>query len=99
MIVGGKHYRTVWLEGSTVKMIDQHKIPEEFAVAELADYKKTAEAIKTMVVRGAGATSRGAGRGSMDVTSCRVRLACGCFPGAASIATCRTIQEPRLRGE
>lgn len=61
MIAQGKQYVTVWLEGGTVKMINQLLLPERFEVAEFADYKETAKAIKTMVVRGAGAIGASAG--------------------------------------
>lgn len=53
--VHGKHYRTVWMEGSTVRILDQPRIPHEFRIADLARHEDTAKAIRTMVVRGAGA--------------------------------------------
>ncbi|PIU21581.1 MAG: S-methyl-5-thioribose-1-phosphate isomerase [Candidatus Diapherotrites archaeon CG08_land_8_20_14_0_20_34_12] len=52
---GTKHYRTLWLEGKNVRMINQLKIPHEFEIATLKNYKETAEAIRNMTVRGAGA--------------------------------------------
>ncbi|MBN1867588.1 S-methyl-5-thioribose-1-phosphate isomerase [Candidatus Sumerlaeota bacterium] len=55
MNVDGTHYRTVWLDGSTVKTIDQPLIPHRFEILDLADYRATADAITTMIVRGAGA--------------------------------------------
>ncbi len=55
MIVDGKHYRTVWLEGSTVRMIDQPRLPHTFGLVDLAHHTDTARAISTMIVRGAGA--------------------------------------------
>ncbi|MFH1224809.1 MAG: S-methyl-5-thioribose-1-phosphate isomerase [Candidatus Diapherotrites archaeon] len=61
MIAQGKQYVTVWLEGSTVKMINQLLLPEKFEIAEFTDYAQTAKAIKTMVVRGAGAIGASAG--------------------------------------
>jgi methylthioribose-1-phosphate isomerase len=48
-------YRTVWLEGGTVKMIDQRMLPHFFRIAEMRDYRQTADAIKNMTVRGAPA--------------------------------------------
>ena len=48
MKVNGKDYRTVWLEGKVVKMLDQPLIPHEFKIYECADYEETAKAIKTM---------------------------------------------------
>ena len=55
MRVNGKPQRTVWMEGSVVRMIDQPRIPHEFRIADLATYRDTATAISTMIVRGAGA--------------------------------------------
>ena len=55
MQVNGQDYRTVWMEGSVVKMIDQPLLPHRFEIADLEDYHATACAIQTMVVRGAPA--------------------------------------------
>lgn len=55
MIVNGKHYRTVWLEGSTVKMINQNLLPHKFEIVSLKNHKETASAIRDMTVRGAPA--------------------------------------------
>ena len=63
MKVNGQHYRTVWLEGSTVRMINQPLLPHKFEIAELRTYQDTARAIKDMVVRGAGAIGATAGFG------------------------------------
>ncbi|MFH1256714.1 MAG: S-methyl-5-thioribose-1-phosphate isomerase [Candidatus Diapherotrites archaeon] len=52
---GAKHYKTVWMENSSVKMIDQLLLPHKFEVFTAKNVKETAAAIKTMVVRGAGA--------------------------------------------
>ncbi|MFH0956344.1 MAG: S-methyl-5-thioribose-1-phosphate isomerase [Candidatus Aenigmatarchaeota archaeon] len=48
-------YRTIWLEGNVVKMIDQPKLPHFFRIAAAGNHKETADAIRTMVVRGAPA--------------------------------------------
>jgi len=53
--VDGVPTRTVWLDGSTVRMIDQPRLPHTFRIADMATHRDTAEAISTMVVRGAGA--------------------------------------------
>lgn len=50
-----KEFRTVWMEEKTVKLIDQPKLPHKFEIYDSTDHKKTAEAIKTMIVRGAPA--------------------------------------------
>ncbi len=55
MIVNGQNYRTVWMDDGIVRLIDQTKLPFAFAVAECMTYRDTAEAIKSMVVRGAPA--------------------------------------------
>ena len=55
MKVGGKSYRTVWMEGSVIRMINQPMIPHRFEIVDLADYHATADAIRTMIVRGAPA--------------------------------------------
>src|SRR5215471_5600890 len=62
MKVDGKHFRSVWLEpdGWSVGAIDQRRLPHEFIVARLATCDEAAEAIRTMLVRGApliGATA------------------------------------------
>jgi len=55
MKIEGKDYRSVWMEGNVVKMIDQPKIPHQFAIYDSQTYEDTAKAIKTMVIRGAPA--------------------------------------------
>ena len=61
MQVNGKHYRTVWMEGPVVNMINQPLLPHGFEIAQLADHKATADAIANMTVRGAGAIGAAAG--------------------------------------
>ena len=61
MNVGDKHYRTIWMEGSSVFMIDQNALPFEFRVYEAKTYKDTCHAIITMITRGAGAIGAAAG--------------------------------------
>lgn len=55
MKIGGKHYRSVWLEadGHTVSYIDQTRLPFELVVRQLAGVAGAAHAIRTMQVRGA----------------------------------------------
>ena len=55
MHVNGKHYRTVWMEGSTVFMIDQTLLPFQFQIFEGVTHNETCFAIKNMIIRGAGA--------------------------------------------
>jgi len=58
----GRPYRTVWMEGGgeshrtmVVKMINQHLIPHRFEIIDLPTHRETANAIRTMIVRGAPA--------------------------------------------
>src|SRR5437763_8927895 len=62
MKVDGRQFRSIWLEadGFTVGAIDQRRLPHEFIVARLTSAAQAAEAIRTMLVRGApliGATA------------------------------------------
>jgi methylthioribose-1-phosphate isomerase len=62
MKIQGKAYRTIWPtpDGSAVEVIDQTKLPHAFATTRLASAEDAAEAIRSMVVRGApliGATA------------------------------------------
>jgi methylthioribose-1-phosphate isomerase len=61
MKVNGKDYRTVWMEGSDVYLIEQNLLPFEFRIYKAKTYKDTCNAIKTMLVRGAGAIGAAAG--------------------------------------
>jgi methylthioribose-1-phosphate isomerase len=61
MKISGTHYRTIWPTGAgTVRVIDQSRLPFTFTTLELVTLGDAAEAIRTMVVRGApliGATA------------------------------------------
>ncbi len=62
MKVDGQHFRTIWLEpdGWSVGAIDQRKLPHQFVVVRLTNCVEAAEAIRSMLVRGApliGATA------------------------------------------
>lgn len=61
MLVGDKSYRTIWMEGSTVYMIEQNLLPFEFKIHKCETYWDTCMAITDMVVRGAGAIGAAAG--------------------------------------
>jgi len=63
MRVNGRHYRTVTLEGTRVRMVNQLLLPYRFELVDLATHRDTAEAIRTMLVRGAGAIGAAAGFG------------------------------------
>ncbi len=55
MQVKGVDYKTVWMEGSKVFLIEQNLLPYHFQVFESETYEQTCESIKSMLVRGAGA--------------------------------------------
>jgi S-methyl-5-thioribose-1-phosphate isomerase len=55
--------RTLWREGSTIRLIDQRILPHTFEITSLRDHRETAAAIKDMVMRGAGAIGVAAGYG------------------------------------
>jgi methylthioribose-1-phosphate isomerase len=62
MKVDGKHIRSIWLEpnGWSVAAIDQRRLPHDFVVAQFATSDAAADAIRSMLVRGApliGATA------------------------------------------
>jgi len=62
MKVDGRHIRSIWVEpdGVSVRAIDQRRLPHEFVVADIRDCDAAAEAIRSMLVRGApliGATA------------------------------------------
>lgn len=60
MRIDGRPYRTIWPDGDAVAVIDQTQLPFRFAVRRLTGRDEAAEAIRTMVVRGApliGATA------------------------------------------
>ena len=61
MNVDGTPHRTVWRDGRRVMLIDQTKLPHRFEIAPQATHRDTAVAIKTMIVRGAGAIGATAG--------------------------------------
>ena len=55
MNIDGKAWRTIWLEpdGRSVGVIDQTRLPHQFTTRTLRSCEEAAEAIRTMVVRGA----------------------------------------------
>src|SRR5213592_3337741 len=62
MKVDGKHFRSIWLEpdGWSIGAVDQRKLPHDFAVVRLTTCDAAADAIRSMLVRGApliGATA------------------------------------------
>ena len=61
MRISGTHYRTLWpTAAGAIRVIDQSRLPFEFATVDLETLDDAARAIRTMVVRGApliGATA------------------------------------------
>jgi methylthioribose-1-phosphate isomerase len=62
MKVDGKHFRSIWLEpdGWSLGAVDQRRLPHEFIIARIDNVDAAADAIRTMLVRGApliGATA------------------------------------------
>jgi methylthioribose-1-phosphate isomerase len=59
--ISGTHYRTIWPgAGGSVRVIDQSRLPFDFATVDLETLQDAADAIRSMVVRGApliGATA------------------------------------------
>ena len=76
MQVAGQAFRSVWLDGSVVKAIDQRRLPHEFVIVDLPNYRATAEAIRDMTIRGAGAIGAAAGfamaQAALEATSAAV---------------------------
>jgi S-methyl-5-thioribose-1-phosphate isomerase len=61
MLVNEKSYQTVWMEGTSVYMIQQNLLPFEFKIHECSSYMDSCIAIHDMIVRGAGAIGAAAG--------------------------------------
>ena len=63
--VGGEAFevRTLWREGGTIRLIDQRVLPHKFVIASLENHRETAEAIRDMMLRGAGAIGVAGGYG------------------------------------
>jgi methylthioribose-1-phosphate isomerase len=62
MKIDGKHFRSIWrdADGWSVGAIDQRRLPHEFIISRLTNCAEAAEAIRSMLVRGApliGATA------------------------------------------
>lgn len=55
MRVGNKEWRTVWMEGGVVRMINQPLLPHRFEIYDAQTHEQTALAIREMIVRGAPA--------------------------------------------
>ena len=58
-----REFFTIWRNGGDVNMIDQRLLPHRFEILTLHGHRETAEAIRDMSVRGAGAIGVAAGYG------------------------------------
>ena len=67
MNVNGKSFRTVWIEGNVVRMINQPRLPHFFEIVDTPTHRETAIAISDMTVRGAGAIGATGGFGMAQV--------------------------------
>ena len=55
MLINNKNYRTVWMQDNYVYLINQQLLPHKFEIYQSKNHIDTANAIKTMIVRGAPA--------------------------------------------
>ena len=55
MMINNLNYRTVWMRDTSVYMINQLLLPFKFEIYQSKNYAETANAINTMIVRGAPA--------------------------------------------
>jgi methylthioribose-1-phosphate isomerase len=63
MKVNGKDYRTIWMEGSTIRIIDQAVLPHRFEIININNLEELKKAINNMNIRGAGAIGAAGGYG------------------------------------
>lgn len=54
MLVNGRHYTAVWMEGATVFMVEQNLLPFDFQIYKAETYHDVCFAITSMLTRGAG---------------------------------------------
>jgi methylthioribose-1-phosphate isomerase len=79
--------RTVYWEDGKVLLIDQTRIPEEFSIIAMTDYRDVAEAIREMKVRGAPAigvtAALGIALGAQRIETCDSDEFCRAIKGIA----------------
>jgi translation initiation factor eIF-2B subunit alpha/methylthioribose-1-phosphate isomerase len=83
--VRGKDYRAVWMRGRDVVVVNQPLLPARFALLRLKNHRQTADAIRTMIIRGAGTIGATAAYG----------LAQACLEGADPRRAYRTLLRTR----
>jgi len=77
MQIAGKQYRTIWIEGSEVSIIDQRQLPFELVIEKIRTADQMATAIREMHVRGAPLIG--------------VAAAAGAYLAACEIAACYSV--------
>ena len=63
MLINSQNYRTVWMQDNFVYLINQQLLPHKFEIYQSKNHLETANAIKTMIVRGAPAIGATGGFG------------------------------------
>lgn len=66
---GAKEYRTIWMDGTTVCMIDQRLLPHSFEICRARSCDETISAIRDMAVRGAPAIGAAAAYATAQAAS------------------------------
>ena len=61
MKINGIDYRTVWMDETSVFFIEQNLLPFQFSIREAKTFSDSCHAIRTMMIRGAGAIGAIAG--------------------------------------
>lgn len=72
MLINNTPYRTVWMEGKTVRMLNQVLLPDKVEIVDCSSFRETADRIKDMTIRGAGAIGA-AGAYAMAQAFCQVK--------------------------
>ena len=70
MKVNGRDYRTVWMEGRTIKMIDQCALTHRFEIIGIEKVEQAADAVRSMRVRGSPAIGATCGFGMALAALC-----------------------------
>ena len=93
MRIGGEAFTTIWAgeDGTSVRIIDQTRLPHRFEIVELADVGGAARAIKDMQVRGAPLIGVTAAYGVAlamrdDASDADLRRACATLPATRPTA-------------
>ncbi|MFH0976082.1 MAG: S-methyl-5-thioribose-1-phosphate isomerase [Spirochaetota bacterium] len=63
MKVNGKDYRTIWMEGQVIRIINQVLLPHSFEIININNLEELKKSINDMNIRGAGAIGAAAGYG------------------------------------